>query len=76
MADLDASLKELQTDKIEIYQVHELYAHEAAAVMGRGGALEAIKKARGQGMIDFIGLTSHHVDLTIELMKTGNSTRS
>ena len=71
MADLEESLKELQTDTIDIYQVHELYAHEAATVMGRGGALEAMKKARDQGMIDFIGLTSHHVDLTIELMKTG-----
>lgn len=70
MADLDASLKELQTDTIEIYQVHELLAHEAATVMGRGGALEAMKKARDQGMIDFIGLTTHHVDLAIELMKT------
>ncbi len=71
MQDLDESLKELQTDKIDIYQVHELYAHEVDAVMGKGGALEAYKKARDQGMIDFIGLTSHHVDLTIDLMKTG-----
>lgn len=71
MADLEESLKELQTDKIDIYQVHELLAHEAPIVMGKGGAMEAYQKARDQGMIDFIGLTSHHVDLAIELMKTG-----
>jgi hypothetical protein len=71
MADLEESLKQLQTDRIEIYQVHELYAHEKEAVMSRGGALEAMKKARDQGMVDFIGLTSHDVDLAIELMKTG-----
>jgi predicted aldo/keto reductase-like oxidoreductase len=71
MADLDESLKELQTDKIDIYQVHELYPDEVSTVMGKGGALEAFKKARDLGMIDFIGLTSHHVDLVIDLMKTG-----
>ena len=71
MADLEESLRELQTDKIEIYQMHELYPDEVPAVMGKGGALEAFKKARDQGMIDFIGLTSHHVDLAVDLMKTG-----
>jgi hypothetical protein len=71
MADLEESLKELQTDKIDIYQVHELYPEEVSTVMGKGGALEAFKKARDLGMIDFIGLTSHHVDLVIDLMKTG-----
>jgi len=70
MADLEESLKELQTDKIDIYQVHELYAHEVEGVMAKGGALEAFKKARDQGMIDFIGLTTHHVDIAIDLMKT------
>ena len=33
MADLEESLKELQTDKIEIYQVHELYPEEISTVM-------------------------------------------
>jgi hypothetical protein len=71
LADLEESLKQLQTDKIEIFQVHELNPDEVPMVMGKGGALEAFKKARDQGMIDFIGLTSHHVDILIDLMKTG-----
>jgi hypothetical protein len=71
MTDLETSLKELQTDKIDIYQVHELYPQEVSTVMGKGGALEAFKKARDQGMIDFIGLTSHHVSVMVELIKTG-----
>jgi predicted aldo/keto reductase-like oxidoreductase len=70
MADLDESLKELQTDKIDIYQIHELYPEEISTVMGKGGALEAFKKAKDQGMIDFIGLTSHHVKVLIDLIKT------
>jgi predicted aldo/keto reductase-like oxidoreductase len=71
LADLEESLKELQTDKIEIYQVHELEPREVSMVMGKGGALDAFKKAKDQGMIDFIGLTSHHVDIMIDLIKTG-----
>jgi len=70
LADLEESLKELKTDKIEIYQLHELEPDELPKVMGKGGALEAFKKAKDQGMIDFIGLTSHHVNIIIELMKT------
>jgi len=71
MADLEESLKELQTDKIELYQVHELGPQEVTKAMDKGGALEALKKAKDQGMIDFIGLTSHHVKVIIDLMKTG-----
>ncbi len=70
MADLEESLTQLQTDKIELYQIHELYPDEAATVMGKGGALEAFQKAKDQGMIDYIGLTGHHVDLLADLMKT------
>lgn len=70
MADLEDSLKELQTDKVDIYQVHELYPDEISTVMGKGGALEAFKKAKDQGMIDFIGLTSHHVSVMLDLVKT------
>ena len=71
MTDLEESLKALQTDKIDIYQVHELYPDEVSTVMGKGGALAAFKKAKDQGMIDFIGLTSHHVSVMVEQIKTG-----
>jgi len=40
-------------------------------VMGKGGALEDFKKAKDQGMINSIGLTSHHVSVLIDLIKTG-----
>jgi predicted aldo/keto reductase-like oxidoreductase len=71
LEDIEESLKELQTDRIEIYQVHELAPQEVPQVMGRGGALDAFKKAKDQGMIDFIGLTSHHPAVMVELLKTG-----
>jgi predicted aldo/keto reductase-like oxidoreductase len=70
-ADVKESLKELQTDKIEIYQVHDLHPHEVSALMEKGGGLEGLKKAKEEGMIDYIGLTSHHTDVCIDLLKTG-----
>jgi predicted aldo/keto reductase-like oxidoreductase len=45
--------------------------HEVSTVMGKGGALEGFKKAKDEGMIGFIGVTSHHVSVLMELIKTG-----
>jgi len=70
LADVEESLKQLQTDKIDIMQIHHLRSHEVPTVMEKGGTLEALKKARDEGMIDFIGVTSHHVDVLIEMIKT------
>jgi hypothetical protein len=71
LENIDESLTQLQTDKIDIYQMHALYPHEIAAVTGKGGALEAFRQAKEQGLIDFIGITSHHVSVLIEMLKTG-----
>jgi predicted aldo/keto reductase-like oxidoreductase len=71
LTDIDESLAQLQTDKIDIYQMHALYPHEIAAVTEKGGALEAFRQAKEQGQIDFIGITSHHVSVLIEMLKTG-----
>jgi len=71
LADVEESLKQLQTDKIEIYQAHALRPYEVPELMGKGGGLEAFKKAKEEGMINFIGLTSHHIDLLLDLVKTG-----
>jgi len=70
MEDLEESLMQLQTDKIELYQIHALKPHEVSTVMGKEGALKALRKAQEQGMINYIGLTSHHVDVLVDLVKT------
>jgi len=71
-SDIEVSLNELQTDKIEIYQIHALLPHEVETVMGDGGALQALQQAQKEGKIDYIGVTSHHMSILIDLMKTGN----
>ena len=70
LENIEESLTQLQTDKIDIYQVHALYPHEVAQVTGKGGALEAFRQAKEQGLIDFIGITSHHVSVLIDMLKT------
>ena len=60
MKSLDASLKALGTDKIDIYCAHGTNViRRYERIMMRGGALDALKKARAQGKIDYIGFSSH-----------------
>jgi len=70
-ADIEESLAQLQTDAIDIYQVHALSPGEVAAFMGKGGGMEAFRAAQQEGLIGFIGLTSHHVQVMVDLMPTG-----
>lgn len=67
MKELETSLKNLQTDKIDVFQLHGVGDSDTfKQVMGPGGALDGAKKAKAQGKIDHIGI-SHHRDL--ETMK-------
>ncbi|WP_207590267.1 aldo/keto reductase [Halomontanus rarus] len=57
---LERSLERLETDHIELYQIHGLeYEHELETIAGEDGALEAFREAKDEGTIDHIGLTSH-----------------
>jgi len=58
---LDDSLRRLGTDRLDLWQMHDLrYADELDVLFGRGGALEAARQAQADGRIRFIGLTGHH----------------
>ena len=61
--DIDVSLKNLRTDYIDLYQVHNPNAADLEKVMAEGGALEALFEAKEQGKIGHIGITLHSVDL-------------
>jgi aryl-alcohol dehydrogenase-like predicted oxidoreductase len=57
---LERSLDRLGIDTINLYQVHGLeYEEELDTITGEGGALEAFREAKAEGLIDHIGLTSH-----------------
>ncbi len=62
-ADIETSLKNLKTDYIDIYQVHNPSLKELEQVMMPGGALEALYEAKKAGKIGHIGLTGHTIEL-------------
>ena len=61
--DIDISLKNLHTDYIDLYQVHNPGAADLEKVMAEGGALEALFEAKTAGKIGHIGITLHSVEL-------------
>jgi predicted aldo/keto reductase-like oxidoreductase len=59
-AQLDDSLRRLQTDVIDVWQFHEInYDNDPDWVFQADGALEAALAARQAGKIRFIGFTGH-----------------
>ncbi len=69
-ADIEISLKNLKTDYIDIYQVHNPNPDQLKAVCAPGGALEALLEAKAAGKIGHIGLTGHTLeifDMALEL---------
>ena len=54
------SLERLQTDHLDLIQLHAVIEEEEwKLALGPGGALEAAVEARQQGLVRFIGITSH-----------------
>lgn len=57
---LEQSLKRLQTDHIDLVQVHEvIYANDPARCFAKGGCMEALIEAKKAGKLRFIGFTGH-----------------
>lgn len=58
---LDASLKRLRTDHLDLWQLHDLRTQEDLdGIFAKGGALEALIRAREEGRVRHIGITGHH----------------
>ena len=61
--DIELSCEKLQTDYIDLYQIHNPNAKDFEAVQEPGGALEALQEAKKTGKIGHIGITLHSVEL-------------
>ena len=62
-ADLENSLRLLQTDHVDVYQMHAVATMAILdQVFAPGGALETLKRARKEGKTRFLGLTSHGME--------------
>lgn len=62
--ELQRSLELMQTDHVDLWQMHILVdPEEWQTAMGPGGALEAFIEAREQGLTRFLGVTGHGVTI-------------
>lgn len=58
---LEKSLKKLNTDYLDIWQIHHIdHMDEVEQIFAPGGAMEALQEARDQGMVRFLGITGHY----------------
>jgi predicted aldo/keto reductase-like oxidoreductase len=70
--DVRISLQQLQVKKINIYHFHNISSFkEYEKVMGPGGAYEGLKRAKDGGLIDYIGMTSHNLDILGRAVEDG-----
>ena len=68
--DVQESLRQLQVKKVHIYHLHNVSKTEDyEKVMAPGGAYQGLQKARAEGLIDHIGLTSHSLDILERVLK-------
>jgi len=60
-AEFQRSLKRLQTDYFDLYQLHGLDdPDELRTALSEDGAVSAIREAKEQGLVKYIGITSHN----------------
>jgi predicted aldo/keto reductase-like oxidoreductase len=70
--DLETSLKELQSNYIDLYQCHFVQDDNIyKQVISSGGALECLRQAKEEGQIGHIGITSHSLDLLDRILDDG-----
>jgi aryl-alcohol dehydrogenase-like predicted oxidoreductase len=60
MRQLEDSLRRLQTDYLDLWQIHEcVYYNDPERHFARGGVVEALQKAQQQGKVRYVGFTGH-----------------
>lgn len=64
--ELNESLRMLQTDHVDLYQLHALTTREdVETAFGRNGAMELFLKARQDGKVRYLGFSAHSVDAAL-----------
>ena len=57
---LETSLKLLNTDHLDLWQLHDIgIPEDVDQIFGKGGAMEALLQARDQKMVRYLGVTGH-----------------
>ncbi len=70
---LEQSLRRLQTDHLDLWQIHGVtFQNDPELFIRKGGAAEAMLKAKEQGKVRFFGFTGHKdPDLHLAMLDTG-----
>jgi uncharacterized protein len=68
---IEESLKLLQTDHVDLWQLHDVGTMtDVNEIFAKGGAMEALLQAREQKMVRYLGLTGHYrPEALMECMK-------
>lgn len=70
--DLYDSLVKFKTSSIDLYQFHNITTRDQyAQIITKDGAYRALKEAKEQGLIKYIGITSHSVRFMNEIIDDG-----
>jgi aryl-alcohol dehydrogenase-like predicted oxidoreductase len=73
MKQLEESLTRLQTDHLDVWQVHEVvYYNDPEEIYMPDGVLEALTAAKRQGKVRFVGFTGHkNPSIHLEMLNRG-----
>lgn len=67
--ELRASLRQMRTDRFDLYQLHAMTTREdLETATGKDGALEAIVAAKEEGLVRHIGFSAHSAEVALELL--------
>jgi len=71
-AQLNESMRRLQTDRIDLLQFHEVIRDsDPERIFGEGGGMEAVLEAKKAGKVRFIGFTGHKSpDIHLKMLAT------
>ncbi len=68
--ELEQSLKNMRTDRFDLYQHHAVISIEDVdTILGPGGAMETFLEAKQEGKIRFIGFSAHSEEAAMALME-------
>lgn len=67
--ELEHSLKTLQTDRFDLYQLHNMCKPEdIEQAFAPGGVMELLVQAREEGKVRHLGFSAHNEDIALELL--------
>jgi aryl-alcohol dehydrogenase-like predicted oxidoreductase len=71
LADLERSLQHLRLQRIDLYQLNSVGRDDWPLVISEGGALQGLREARDQGLLRFIGISSHSLGVLRQATESG-----